>query len=108
MEADLPISVVTPREGDASGCTRSRPRGRPARRPFTHVQRTEYVAQDDTIPQWARPPSQRVYGAPRFGGSYPTGGGDPWGHRGIPVARAPLPPRACQKGMVLEHAHTSV
>jgi hypothetical protein len=59
------------------------------------------VAQDDAAPQWVRAPDQRVYRAPRLCGSDPAGGRGPCGHRGIPAARATLPTRARQKGLVL-------
>jgi hypothetical protein len=63
------------------------------------------VAQDAAAPQWLRTPDQRVYRAPPLCGSDSAGGRGPCGHRGRPATRATLPPRARQKGMVLECTH---
>jgi hypothetical protein len=101
----LPISVVTPRETPWATHVPSPPDAPPAR-PFSHVQRTEYVAQDDAAPQWVRAPEQQVSRALRCCGSDSAGGCGPCGHRGHPAARAPLPP-LYQKDLVLESTHAS-
>src|SRR5262245_42155052 len=99
--------TVTPREGDAVAIHAPSPPDAPPARPFSHGQRTEYVAQDDTAPQWVRAPEQRVYRVPRCCGRDPASGRGPGGHGGRAAARATLPPRARQKGLVLASASAS-